>query len=106
MKGYAFMKTGTVKWFNNAKWYGFIKQESGEDRFVHFKSTIGDGYKSLKQRETVQFEVEQAAKGLQAITSLRCDISVFRLPQQSALHKKENAEISSARRDTLLTAMC
>jgi len=61
------METGTVKWFNNAKGYGFITRESGEDLFVHFKSIIGDGYKNLKQGETVQFEVEQGAKGLQAI---------------------------------------
>ena len=60
------METGTVKWFNNTKGYGFIKRESGEDLFVHFKSIVGDGYKSLKQGETVQFEVEEGTKGLQA----------------------------------------
>ncbi len=61
------MEKGTVKWFNNAKGYGFIKRDSGEDLFVHFKSIIGDGYKSLKEGEAVQFEVEQGAKGLQAV---------------------------------------
>ncbi|MBI5473970.1 MAG: cold shock domain-containing protein [Ignavibacteriae bacterium] len=61
------MEKGTVKWFNNAKGYGFIKRESGEDLFVHFKSIIGEGYKSLKEGEAVQFEVEQGAKGLQAV---------------------------------------
>ena len=61
------MEKGTVKWFNNAKGYGFITSESGEDLFVHFKSIVGEGYKTLKQGEMVQFEVEQGAKGLQAI---------------------------------------
>jgi CspA family cold shock protein len=66
-KGYSRMEKGTVKWFNNAKGYGFIKRESGEDLFVHFKSILGEGYKTLKEGETVQFEVEQGAKGLQAV---------------------------------------
>lgn len=61
------MEKGTVKWFNNAKGYGFIKRDSGEDLFVHFKSVAGDGYKTLKEGESVQFGVEQGAKGLQAI---------------------------------------
>lgn len=61
------MEKGTVKWFNNAKGYGFIKRETGEDLFVHFKSIVGDGYKTLKEGEMVQFEVEQGTKGLQAI---------------------------------------
>lgn len=64
---YTFMEKGTVKWFNNAKGYGFIKRESGEDLFVHFKSISGDGYKSLKEGDAVQFDVEQGAKGLQAV---------------------------------------
>ncbi len=66
-KGTRFMEKGTVKWFNNAKGYGFITRESGEDLFVHFKSIVGEGYKSLKQGETVQFDVEQGTKGLQAV---------------------------------------
>ena len=61
------METGKVKWFNNAKGYGFITREGGEDLFVHFKSIEGDGYKSLKEGDTVQFEVEQGDKGLQAV---------------------------------------
>jgi cold shock protein len=60
------MEKGTVKWFNNAKGYGFITRENGEDLFVHFKSILGEGYKSLKQGENVQFEVEQGTKGPQA----------------------------------------
>ena len=61
------MEKGTVKWFNNAKGYGFITRENGEDLFVHFKSISGDGYKTLKQGEQVQFDVEEGQKGLQAV---------------------------------------
>jgi cold shock protein len=60
------MEKGKVKWFNNTKGYGFVTRESGEDVFVHYRSITGDGYKSLKQGDDVQFEVEQGQKGLQA----------------------------------------
>lgn len=60
------MEVGTVKWFNNSKGFGFIQRESGEDVFVHFKSIVGEGYKSLNQGQKVQFEVENGPKGLQA----------------------------------------
>jgi cold shock protein len=60
------MEKGKVKWFNNTKGYGFVTRESGEDVFVHYRSITGDGYKSLKQGDDVQFEVEQGPKGLQA----------------------------------------
>ncbi len=60
------METGTVKWFNEAKGYGFIKRESGEDVFVHYKSITAEGFKTLKEGQRVQFEIEQGPKGLQA----------------------------------------
>lgn len=60
------MEHGTVKWFNASKGYGFIKRDSGDDVFVHYKSIIGTGYKSLKQGEPVEFDIEQTEKGLQA----------------------------------------
>jgi CspA family cold shock protein len=60
------MEKGTVKWFNEAKGYGFIKRGTGEDVFVHFKSIIGEGFRTLKEGEEVQFDVEQGPKGLQA----------------------------------------
>jgi CspA family cold shock protein len=65
------MEKGTVKWFNNTKGYGFIQRDSGEDLFVHFKSIVGDGYKTLTEGEAVQFDVEQGAKGLQAVKVAR-----------------------------------
>ena len=60
------MERGTVKWFNAAKGYGFIQRQGGEDVFVHFKAIVGDGYKSLEEGDTVEFEVQQGPKGLQA----------------------------------------
>jgi len=60
------METGTVKWFNGAKGYGFITREKGDDVFVHFRSIVGDGYKNLNEGDKVQFEVENGPKGLQA----------------------------------------
>ena len=57
---------GTVKWFNNSKGYGFISREDGDDVFVHFKSIIGDGYKSLNENDKVEFVVTDGEKGPQA----------------------------------------
>lgn len=59
-------QTGTVKWFNDSKGYGFIQQENGEDIFVHFRSIVGDGHKSLKEGQKVKFTVGQGKKGPQA----------------------------------------
>jgi CspA family cold shock protein len=58
--------TGTVKWFNNAKGFGFITREEGEDVFVHFRSIAGDGYKTLNEGQQVEFNLTQGPKGLQA----------------------------------------
>lgn len=60
------METGTVKWFNASKGYGFIARENGEDVFVHYNAIEGEGYKSLDEGDTVQFEIGQSPKGLQA----------------------------------------
>jgi CspA family cold shock protein len=59
-------QTGTVKWFNNTKGFGFISQENGNDVFVHFQSIVGDGYKSLDEGDKVQFTLANGPKGLQA----------------------------------------
>ena len=60
------MATGTVKWFNEAKGFGFISQENGEDVFVHFSTIQGEGFKTLAEGEKVEFDVTRGAKGLQA----------------------------------------
>jgi cold shock protein len=60
------MENGVVKWFNGTKGYGFIQRQGGEDVFVHFRSILGEGYKTLNEGDKVQFNVEQGPKGLQA----------------------------------------
>ncbi|MCZ6632743.1 MAG: cold-shock protein [bacterium] len=60
------MPEGRVKWFNESKGYGFIEQDEGEDVFVHYSAILGDGFKTLNEGDTVEFEVAQGPKGLQA----------------------------------------
>lgn len=58
--------TGTVKWFNEAKGFGFIEQASGADVFAHFSAITGSGFKTLTEGQSVSFNVTQGPKGLQA----------------------------------------
>ncbi len=60
-------ETGTVKWFNDSKGFGFIEREQGEDVFVHFSSIRGTGYKSLEDGQKVEFTLGQGQKGPQAL---------------------------------------
>ena len=60
------MEQGTVKWFNDAKGFGFISRQSGDDVFVHFSAIQANGYRSLDEGVEVEFEVKQGPKGLQA----------------------------------------
>jgi CspA family cold shock protein len=59
--------SGTVKWFNEAKGYGFIKRDDGPDLFVHYTNITGSGFRTLKEEDKVEFEVNEGPKGLQAI---------------------------------------
>jgi len=65
------MKTGTVKWFNAEKGYGFISIQGEDDVFVHFSAIQSDGFKTLEEGQEVQFEVVQGAKGPQAANVTR-----------------------------------
>jgi CspA family cold shock protein len=59
-------QVGTVKWFNDAKGFGFISRENGPDLFVHFRAISGSGFRTLQEGQRVSFEVKQGPKGLQA----------------------------------------
>ena len=59
--------TGTVKWFNRAKGYGFISREDGDDVFVHYSSIQGEGFRNLDEGQRVEFAVEDSPKGPQAV---------------------------------------
>ncbi len=61
------MSTGTVKWFNDAKGFGFIAQNNGDDVFVHHTSIVADGFKTLKEGAPVTFDIEDGPKGPAAI---------------------------------------
>ncbi|MFN2225788.1 MAG: cold-shock protein, partial [Anaerolineae bacterium] len=58
--------SGTVKWFNGSKGYGFIEREGGKDVFVHYSAIQGEGYRNLEEGQRVEFEIEQDPKGLRA----------------------------------------
>ena len=60
------MEQGTIKWFNDEKGYGVISREAGDDVFVHFSAIQGDGFKTLEEGQSVTFDVETGARGLQA----------------------------------------
>ena len=67
------MAKGKVKWFNDAKGFGFIEQESGEDVFVHFSSIQMDGFKTLAEGQQVEFDVQSGAKGLHAANVVKAE---------------------------------
>ncbi len=73
------MATGTVKWFNESKGYGFIEQEDGADLFVHYSSITAEGFKTLHEGDKVEFDIEESPKGPRA-----ANVRVISGGQQSA----------------------
>ena len=65
------MAKGTVKWFNNQKGYGFITPESGNDVFVHHSAIQSEGYKTLDEGQSVEFDIQQGAKGEEAVNVVK-----------------------------------
>ena len=85
------MATGKVKWFNNAKGYGFVIAEAGgEDLFVHYSSIQMDGYKTLKAGQDVEFDIEQGPKGLHAVNIRSFDSSPSKVP--SPIHERRASD--------------
>jgi len=70
------INNGTVKWFNEAKGYGFIKREDGPDLFVHYTNIAGSGFRTLKEDDRVEFEISEGPKGLQAINVSKIDAAI------------------------------
>jgi CspA family cold shock protein len=85
---------GTVKWFNDAKGFGFIEHTSGRDVFVHYSVIASEGFKTLKDGETVEYELKEGPKGLQASKVLRTAA-----PEQSSSSEETSASDESLETD-------
>jgi CspA family cold shock protein len=81
---------GTVKWFNDAKGFGFIEHTSGRDVFVHFSSIESEGFKTLKDGEEVEYQLHEGPKGLHAIKVVRVNAPVVPLSDSIQVEKTES----------------
>lgn len=101
------METGTVKWFNRSKGYGFIQRENGDDVFVHYKAIVGEGYKTLDDGDSVQFEVENGPKGFQAANVKKVQLFIRREGPSGKIHWGFFYDnIKTLYRRTANTALC
>lgn len=92
------MATGTVKWFNNAKGYGFVlSEDKGEDLFIHYSSIQMDGYKSLKAGQEVQYDVQEGPKGMHAVNIRSAESSS--VDAQATDAAASTSEVPSSRED-------
>ena len=88
------MATGKVKWFNNAKGYGFIlSDQGGEDLFAHFSSIQMDGYKTLKAGQSVAYELVEGPKGNHAVNIREAETDAVETPSAQAAEDGTNAEV-------------
>ena len=95
------MPNGTVKWFNNQKGYGFISQTDGPDVFAHYTAIAGEGFRTLKEGEEVEFEITEGPKGPQAANILRKGMSAIAVPPEGDVVEAE-ADVVADVTDSLL----
>jgi CspA family cold shock protein len=81
------MPIGTVKWFNNQKGYGFISQSDGPDVFAHYTAIVGEGFRTLKEGEEVEFEITEGPKGPQAANIHRKGMSAVPASREGGGHR-------------------
>lgn len=90
---------GTVKWFSDQKGYGFIQRESGDDVFVHYSEITGSGFRTLAEGESVEFEVQQADRGPQAVEVERLNPPADRTGPRVRTLSESRAQFAEARRE-------
>lgn len=89
------LRRGTVKWFNDAKGYGFIEHESGADVFVHYSVIEQDGFKTLKDGEEVDYEIKEGDKGLHAQRVIRVNAPAARVQKDTQISQEPSLQISA-----------
>ena len=87
------MNNGTVKWFNAEKGFGFIEREDGGDVFVHFSAIVEDGYKSLEEGQSVEFDIVEGERGEQASNVVKCNNN-FQSPLRRAFYLENDNHVT------------
>ena len=89
------LQRGIVKWFNDAKGFGFIEHEDGKDVFIHYSVIQSEGYKTLKDGEEVEYELGDGDKGLHAVKVLRVNVKEKKQSDETVAPNLENGSVSS-----------